>query len=276
VEIVGGVTVIPRGDPFDGFASLFDSVPLRIGAEGLEDKVARETDDGGWSATVFAVTVETDKGRIRLAVGRPVEIRSGARIVDKTPESLEGGDRLLIGRRHGRLGLLEALEERLRLRRPDLLVGRLLIDSYQKGVRERFVDSGFSIAELRRRLAAVGCDKTTFAIRSWVVSDGTLAPRDEPDLRRLNEVLGLGMSDTRLDEVFAAVQRRRGFRRAAGRILAEAARSSTLATDRSRVDTDTGLSIADLNEAVVEAVVVSVDHEPTETPISETGRLEEM
>jgi hypothetical protein len=112
------------------------------------------------------------------------------------------------------------------------------------------------------------------AIRDWVEAQSRLAPRDLADLRRLNAALRLGLTDRELDEIFAAVQRRRGFRRGAGRVLAEAARSSTAVTDGERVDAETGLSVADLREAVVEAVVLSVISCPVPLPLTELGRLE--
>jgi hypothetical protein len=274
IFVIPGPEFVAEPDPFDSLATLLASEPLRVGSEGLEETLARETDEGAWTAAVQAVEVTTDYGRIKLEAGRPVEVRSGPRIVDRAPEQLEPGMCLLVGRRQGRLGLLEALEERLRHRRPDLLAGRLLIDSYHRTVQTRYRKAGLSLIELQRALAELGCDKTVHAIRGWVGAQGTLAPRELADLRRLNFALALGLTNRQVAEVFAAVQRRRGFRRAAGRVLAEAARSSVAVTDHARIDPDTGLSIADLQEAVVEATVVSVTACPSPVPVTELGRLE--
>ena len=126
-------------------------------------------------------------------------MRIGTNIQDRRPEQLRPGDVLLVGRRARRVGLLAALEERLS-HRPDLLAARLLIDGYHQLVRSRFVNSGLTIAELHRRLAAVGCDKTAVTVRSWVTGGGIMAPRDLVDLRSLNTVLDLGMSDLQLDD----------------------------------------------------------------------------
>jgi hypothetical protein len=82
------------------------------------------------------------------------------------------------------------------------------------------------------------------------------------------------MSDVQIDELFAGVQRRRVFRRAAGRALAHAARSSTLVDDAQRVDAETGLSIADLRDAIVEAVVLDVSPCDAPVPVTLLGRLE--
>jgi hypothetical protein len=271
--VVDGAEFVPPTDPFASLASLFNLDPLDIGGEGPASGVARQTDAGGWAAAVPAVAVDTDQGRVFLEAGRSVEVRIGPKIVDRRTDRLQRGDVLLIGRRQGRVGLLEALEERLG-DRPDLLAARLLIDRYHRLVRERLAESELSYAELHRKLVSLGCDKTSIATRSWVTEGGIMAPRDRVDLQRLGMALDLGMSDIQVDELFACVQRRRVFRRAAGRVLAQAARSSTLVDDARRVDAETGLSIADLRDAVVEAVVLDVS--PCEAPVPFTliGRLE--
>jgi hypothetical protein len=86
--------------------------------------------------------------------------------------------------------------------------------------------------------------------------------------------LDLDMTDIQIAELFACVQRRRVFRRAAGRALADAARSSTLVEDQRRVDPATGLSIADLRDAVIEAVVLDVHPCEEAVPLTLLGRLE--
>jgi hypothetical protein len=273
VVVVDGAEFVPEPDPFEPFDSLFALDPLDIGDEGPTSSVARQLDDGDWTAAVAAVAVTTDRGRVLLEESRSVEVRVGPKIEDRRPLKLKHGDVLLIGRRQGRVGLLEALEERLG-DRPDLLAARMLIDRYHQRVRVRFVKSGLSFADLHRQLGALGCDKTSFAVRSWVTDGGIMAPRDLGDLRLLCVALDVDITDVQVAELFACVQRRRVFRRAAGRALAEAARSSTLVEDQRRVDPATGLSIADLRDAVIEAVVLDV--RPCEEPVPLTllGRLE--
>ena len=271
--VLDGAEFVPEPDPFEPFDSLFDLDPLDIGDEGPTSQLARQLDDGDWAAAVAAVVVTTDRGRVLLEEARSVEVRVGPKIEDRRPLKLLHGDVLLIGRRQGRVGLLEALEERLG-DRPDLLAARMLLDRYHQLVRARFAQSGFSIADLHRKLEALGCDKTAFAVRSWVTEGGIMAPRDLSDLRLLCVALDLGMSDVQIGELFACVQRRRVFRRAAGRALAEAARSSTLVGDQRRVDPDTGLSIADLRDAVIEAVVLEVRPCEERVPLTLLGRLE--
>jgi len=273
IATVDGAEFVPEPDPFGTFASLFGLDPLDLGGEGPRSGIARRDDGGDWTAEVSAVVVTTDHGRFLLEAGREVEVRVGARIDDRLPEELQPGDVLLVGRRAGRVGLLAALEERL-AHRPDLLAARLLIDLFHQQVRTRFAESGLTIAELHRRLVAAGCDKTSVAVRSWVTGGGIMAPRDLVDLRLLNTELELGMSDGQIGELFAGVRRRRDFRRAAGRALARAARSSIAVGDTDRVDADTGLSIADLRDAIIEATVITVEPCRGLVPLTLLGRLE--
>jgi len=274
IATVDGAEFVPEPDPFGNFSSLFHLDPLDLGGEGPRSGIARRDEDGDWNAEVPAVAVTTDHGRILLEAGREVDVRIGTTIQERLPEQLRHGDVLLVGRRAGRVGLLAALEERL-AHRPDLLAARLLIDGYHEVVRTRFLASGLSIAELHRRLVAAGCDKTSVTVGSWVTGGGIMAPRDLVDLRSLNAVLSLGMSDLQLDTLFAGVRRRRDFRRATGRALARAARSSAAVDDTQRVDADTGLSIADLRDAIIEATVIAVEPSDTVIPLTLIGRLEE-
>lgn len=273
VIVVDGTEYFAEPDPFDPFDSLFDLNPLDFGDEGPTFSVARQLDDGNWAAAVEAVAVTTDRGTVLLDKLRSVEVRVGSKIEDRLPLKLKQGDVLLIGRRQGRVGLLEAIEERLG-DRPDLLAARMLIDRYHQRVQVQFAESGMNFADLHRNLVELGCEKTSFAVRSWVTPGGIMAPRDLGDLKLLTVALDLGMSEVQISELFACVQRRRVFRRAAGRALAEAARSSTVVDDQRRVDPETGLSIADLRDAVIEAVVREVS--VCEQPMSLTllGRLE--
>ena len=270
-----GAEFVPEPDPFGSFSSLFDLDPLDLGGEGPRSGIARRDEEGDWNAEVPAVAVTTDHGRILLEVGREVDVRVGTNIEDRRPEQLRPGDVLLVGRRAGRVGLLEALEERLG-HRPDLLAARLLIDRYHQLVRTPLRRLGLDHRRAAPSPGRAGMRQDVVAVRSWVTDGGIMAPRDLVDLRSLNTVLDLGMSDLQLDELFAGVQRRRDFRRAAGRALARAARSSTLVDDTRRVDAETGLSIADLRDAVVEAIVIDVSTvRRTVIPLTLIGRLEE-
>jgi hypothetical protein len=269
---VDGSEYVPEPDPFESLASLFDLDPLDIGGEGPASGLVREGESEDWTANVAAVEVTTDHGRILLESDRPIEIRVGPHIVDKRPEDLTPGDIVLVGRNQGRVGLIEALEERLG-HRQDLLAARLLVDGYRSRVRRRFVDSGLTLVDIYDGLTALGCDKTTSTMKNWILGT-TMAPQQVEDLQRLNRVLELGMSPMQLRELFGGVQRRRGFRRSAGRALAAAARDATVVENTSRVDVETGLSVADLRDAVIQAVVRSVRRCPGLVPFTLLGRLE--
>src|SRR5581483_7234775 len=238
VELATGRAFVSVPDPFDALEDLLVAEPLFFADEGPRESLASRSGAGHWSGVAEAVEVITDDGRIRLERARVVDVRDGS-------ES-----------------------------RADLLAARLLIDDYQTEVRSAFMASGLSLTQLRRRLIALGCQKTFPAVRSWVVGHSIMAPRDFEDLERLNQVLGLGYGDRRLREIFAAVRRRRNFRRAAGRVLAGAARAATTVTE-DRIDPDTGLSIADLRDAVVEAVVRAVVLLPDPIPLADLGHLED-
>jgi hypothetical protein len=274
LAVVDGAEYCPEPDPFEALTSLLRLDPLELGGEGPSATLAYDDEGEGWTAAVPAVAVTTDRGRVLLEVGQPVDVRQGSRIVEQRPELLEPGAILLVGRRRGRVGLLDALEERLG-HRPDLHTARFLLDRYRRKVRTRMAGSHMTVAALHRALVQLGSDKTSTAVRSWV-TEGTMAPQQYADLERLNEGLELGMSEVELRELFAGVQRRRGFRRAAGRALAAAAPGSTVVADESQVDPETGLSIADLREAVVEAVVINVTPRTEPVPVTLLGRLEDL
>lgn len=273
IMVVNGAEYVAEPDPFGEFTTLFDLNPLDIGGEAPSTLLARQDQHGAWLAAVPAVAVKTNHGNLLLEIGRPVDVQEGPRIIERRPELLKPGAVVLVGSQQGRVGLLEALEERLG-GQPELLAARSLIDHYHHRVRSRFEESGLSIESLHRRLIGRGCNRTSATVHSWV-TEGTMAPQQFSDLKKLNDALGLGLSPVRLRELFAGVKRRRGFRRAAGRILADAARGSTVVRDESRIDPNTGLSIADLREAIIETTVVSVTPCEQPVPLTLLGRLED-
>ena len=261
-------------DPFAPFESLVLSSPFVLGDEGVEDVVAEEGENGQWFASVLAVDINTEIGKITLPRARMVEVRKGNRILDRRADILEPGMFLLVGRREGRLGLLEALAERLQKARPDLIAAGLMVSDLQTVVQRGFRDSQFSVTQLHEVLGTLGFEKTYQAVRGYVGKGGPLAPRDIADVRRLNEALSLGLAPSRINTIFAAVQKLRNFKRAAGRALATAARGSTVQSDVSRVDRETGLSMADLREVVVEAKILSVSNRAEPVPLTEIGHME--
>src|SRR2546427_8857545 len=84
-----------------------------------------------------------------------------------------------------RIGLLEAVSDRLKKERPDLLAANLLIGELRRSVQRGFRASGITAMRLFERLRALGFEKTYYAARGYVDEDGPLAPRDFVDLQRL-------------------------------------------------------------------------------------------
>lgn len=257
-------------DVFGPLRPLLSERPLDFSDVDPHETLARSDADGQWSAVVDAVEVQTNRGTVLLEVGRPVEVRRGERIHDVYPESLVPGDVLLVGKREGRLGLLDALEARNTM----LRIARMVVTDYRRRVQAAFETRGVSHGELHRMLGALGSRRSGAAVRAWISEDGVLAPRDFADLRRLNIALGLGLSETRMREIYSAVQRIRGFRRAAGRALARVAARSTV-LEESIVDAELGLSPADLRDAILQASVVCVRHLEHPIPVAELARLRE-
>lgn len=270
---IGGKAHGTVTDPFEPLETMLWSSPLEVADDDFEEIVAQEQGNGSWVASVPAVQVVTSHGVVILPSQRVVEVRQGDDLTDCRADILQPGMFLFIGRREGRLGLLDAVADRLRKRRPDLLAAHLLITDLQTTVRTLFRASGMTKVQLFERLQGCGFDKTYHTARRYVDEDGPIAPRDLADLRRLVEVLAIGWTDRRVREAFAGVQRFRTFRRAAGRALAQAARGAVDAADLARIDPSTGLSLADLRDAVIEAEVLQVTRCSDPVPLSEIGRL---
>ena len=273
-EYVDGPTTAGRADPFGPLGALFDDDRPLVDGEGPSEQLAREGEGGEWRALVEAVSVVTDEGTLLLPIDEELDLLGD----DDEPATriaadLRVGDRVIIGREAGRVGLLDALESALK-HRPDVLVARLLARDFRRSVLVGFAATGVGPTELHRRLRALGCSKTPFAVRSWVTPGGPIAPRDFPDVERLVGALGLDYPQTRLRETFAGISRIRTFRRAAGKALHKAASVAAATADEARVDPETGLSVADLREAVAVVTVRSVVRLDEPVRLGETGRLQ--
>jgi hypothetical protein len=275
VLVVDALEAVPEIDPFEALQPLLTSVPLAVGDEGVEDAVGEELSSGEWRGAVEAVEVVTDSGAFLLPRNRLVDVRTDEEIVERSAAALRPGMVLLVDRRGGRIGLLEAVADRLGKERPDLLAANLLIGDLRRTLQRAFRASGMTPTRLFERLRALGFGKTYHAARGYIDEEGPLAPRDFVDLQRLNQALALGMSDHRLQEVFGGVRRWRGFRRAAGRALVQASRGSLVTSEATRIDHETGLSVADLRELVLEAEVLEVRECPEPVPLAEIGYLRE-
>jgi hypothetical protein len=117
-------------DPFEELASLFDLQPLNIGGEGPSAVLAREDDDGTGPHPCPRSRSRRTRGRFssRSDTRSTSETAQDRRALPRTPRT-----RLdpLGGALAGRVGLLEALEERLG-DRPDLLAARFLLGDYRR------------------------------------------------------------------------------------------------------------------------------------------------
>ena len=275
VSVVDAIKTEPELDPFEAFLPLLASVPLAVGEEGVEDSVAEEQATGTWRGAVEAVEVRTHVGTFFLPRVRLVDVREDDQLVERRADALAAGMIILVDRRGGRLGLLEAIADRLQHERPDLLAADLLIKDLRRRVLRSFAESGMTRVQLFERLQSLGFEKTYQAARGYVDEDGPLAPRDYEDLRRLNDALAMEMSALRLGEVFGGVRRWRAFRRATGKALVAASRGSLITSEATRIDAETGLSLADLRELVLEAEVLEV--RPCDEPVAlaEIGYLRE-
>lgn len=276
VLVVDAFEAVPEVDPFEALQPLLASVPLTVGDEGVEDAVGEEWAGGEWRGAVAAVEVVTDAGAFLVPRDRLVDVRVDEEIVECRAALLRRGMVLLVDRRGGRIGLLEAVADRLKKARPDLLAANLLIGDLRRTVQRGFVASAMTRMELFERLRSLGFEKTYHAARGYVDEDGPLAPRDFVDLQRLNDALSLGMAERRLREIFAGVRRWRAFRRAAGKALVAASRGSLVTSEATRIDVETGLSIADLRELVLEAQVLDVRQCPEPVALAEIGYLREQ
>ncbi|MCY4579224.1 MAG: hypothetical protein OXD31_09250 [Chloroflexi bacterium] len=271
-KMVGAARFIEEPNPFEAFESLLMPGPL-FSEEGPSDTLAERGEDGRWRAEVDAVEVVTDAGTILFPKNRAVDARVRTSLESLPAYRLSPGMFLILNRQAGSAGLLNAVSERMRAQRPDLYVVNLLIRDLGATTREGFRRSGFEYAELHRRLVRLGFDKTYQAARGYVREDGPIAPRDFSDLKMLNSVLDLGYDGNALSQTFQAVQRERTFRRALGRSLAEAARKTAVSSMDDVIDDETGLSISDLTELVLEAKVVRVLKCTEPVPLNETGFL---
>jgi hypothetical protein len=270
------VTLLPAertpDDPFSPLGALLrDERPL-LDDEGSSERIA-QPDGGAWSTFVDAVEVVTTEGRILLGCDDEVDVLTNSGDTEVILAiDLVRGLRLVIGREQGRVGLLEALESSLQ-HRQDILVARLLIRDYRDRIRDAFDARSRDIRALIQSLYELGCTKTEQTIRTWVTVGGPMAPRDFDDLVRLSTALELNLTTQRHREVFAALTRVRVFRRAAGRALSQAALTAASTLDESRIDPETGLSVADLRDAVLVATVESVELLAEPVRLADTGRL---
>ena len=270
---VAGEDFLEEPDPFSPIAGLMVDDRSLWAGEGAGDRIARPSGNGDWSATTQAVEVRTTSGSILLPTSREIDVIVGDRITSLPAPDLKPGHKILLGRQQGRLGLIEALQETLERQRPDLLAANLLTLDYHYRVTSAFNQSGLTPEQLYPKLLLLGCRKGLPAVKSWVVSDGPMGPRDEEDHFHLNAALKMALPDSQVSEYFSGIKRIRTFRRQAGRALSRAATAAAATGDDSGLEEDFGISVADLNDAVIQTEVISVHPISEQVPLSHAGRL---
>jgi len=284
LEIVGpasavlatGPEFLAEPDPYSPLGALLgDDRPLISESDNFEH-IALEKPGGGWSAEVMAIEIVTDKGTLLLEAEGMVDVIDGNRIKAVATNLLMPGATILIGRREGRVGLMDALQETFTKLRPDLAVAHILMKDYRRRLRLAYTSTGISLSSLYERLRALGCEKDQQTIKSWVGPYGPMAPREFSDNQHLCRVLGLNLSTQELNEIYSGVLRIRGFRISAGHALARAAVAAVASNNiagAARLEAEMGVSIADLKDAVIQAKVIA--RRNLDYPISVTalGRL---
>ena len=273
---VQGVELSPILDPWEALRDLPWDVVLPTGTSpNWGDSVETASDEVEVSRSVEpvpALRVETDRGVLFLPVGGVVEALVGQDVREIQVDSLQPGDRLVVGRQNRRIGLLEAVARKT----PRLEGLRAIVDHHRRVVHRRFQELGWSVSELHRRLQASGCDRARVTVGTWVSSRGPMAPQRVEDLVLLHQVLGTGFSERSVREVFVALERYRTLRRLAGRALHEAALRALSPLVRAReLDPVTGLSMGDLLSAVEVVTVRRVEPCAHPMPPARLGRLEE-
>ena len=271
-RMIGAAEFIQEPDPFEEFESLLLPGPL-FSEEGPRDTLAEKGEDGRWTTEVAAVEVITDAGMILFPKSRAVDVRDRESLVSMSASLITPGMFLILNRQAGSAGLLNAVSERMRAQRPDLYAVNVVIGNLREALRVGFRSSGMSYMDLYRRLRALGFAKTYQAARGYVQETGPIAPRDFHDLKALCTALELHYDDSDLRQIFQMVRRERSFRRALGRALVRAARTTTVSSLDDAIDDETGLSISDLTELVLEAKVVEVRECEFPVPLTEIGFL---
>jgi len=270
-----GTRVMTEPDPFSPLGSLLRDDRMLLADEGSQERLVEVGERGDLRTHVSAVEIDTDFGFVLLPAEREVDVVVADTLERVVASSLSRGSRLVIAREGGRIGLIEALEDRLQ-HRPDLLASRLLIDEYQTRVYAAFRDSELTAPDLYQRMKSLSCTKSSTAVRSWVTRGGPMGPRDLEDIPRLNSALHLGYQYQRLREIHAGLEQVRVFRRVAGLALVRATTAALLARDDARVSAELGLSVADLRDAVAIATVRGLRLLPRLATITEIGHLQEV
>ena len=141
VLTLDGAEYVPEPDPFEELASLFDLSPSMSGAKDRARGSRAKTVTGTGPQPCPRSQSRRTRARFSSRSDSPSRSETAPRSSSAAPNSSNQASILLVGRQQGRVGLLEALEERLG-DRPDLLAARFLLDDYRRLSGARFAESG--------------------------------------------------------------------------------------------------------------------------------------
>jgi hypothetical protein len=243
-----------------------------------ESVLSQETEDGsGRRVAVSATRVDLTDGRwllldadglvTKLSAAGPDEAYPVARLL--------AGDQLLIIDGQARKNLLGKLLE-VASDMPELAEPVRWVSEWRLALRRAYAAYG-TYADLTLALHALGCIRSSAAVRNWVFGL-TIGPEDPQDVRRLGECIKDGSIVTNWHLINASMERIRGAHRRLGHRLtglavgaAGAAHSGSLDHDEV-VDDKSGLTAGDFARAV-EAVVVRGRTSVGPVPWAVTGIL---
>lgn len=149
---------------------------------------------------------------------------------------------------------------------PELAVASVWVQQWRTALTHAHLAQG-GYSAVARALAARGCRVQAQTVRLWCIGT-TIGPDDQQDVRRLGELVGDPILQTRYDEVWQAMETLRHAHVRLGRRLAALTRSLGPAADAGSLPADeildraSGLTAADVETAVVMATVARVEKVP--------------
>jgi hypothetical protein len=144
---------------------------------------------------------------------------------------------------------------------------------WQRAIR-RFLESGRSLVELRRKLEVEGCARASLTIRNWANDDRVIGPMGAEDgtLNAIQRATGDQLLKDRMDECLAAISLVRGTHLSIAHRLAE----QVLATAHAHLDDlEASDEAVELDDRLLLLTVESVDTKVVPVPRQVVNRLRE-